>query len=135
MGLSSSQGRLLMLTSKLSDIELGETLVAQRQNQLAMQQEGVAKTYNEAMSNYKIVIKVDDTTESKGYRLEDINYNNMTKMGYLLTNREGQIYLKKDSEGNWEIPQTLEGTDILKIDEETGKAAPAPGPGENPAGY
>ena len=58
MGLSSSQGRLLMLTSRLSDIELAQIMISQRQNQLAWDRENVSKEYNDAVSNYKLTIKV-----------------------------------------------------------------------------
>ena len=68
MGLSSSQGRLLMLTSRLSDIELGEVMISQRQNTLAWESEKAATEYNEAISNYKLQIKVTDPSEDKGYR-------------------------------------------------------------------
>lgn len=122
MGLSSSQGRLLMLTSRLSDIELGETMISQRQNRLAWDSEKIAREYNEAMSNYKITIKVTDKDEKKGYRQEDLNYSNMTSMGYLLTDANNQIYLKKDPEtGQWIEPTDLEGKKILTINSD-GKA-------------
>lgn len=122
MGLSSSQGRLLMLTARLSDIELQEVMISQRQSQLAKQSEAAAKEYNEAMNNYKITIKVDDETESKGYTKQDLNYENMTQMGYLMTNSQNQVYLKKDEDGNWIIPQNIDGKNLLEIDETTGKA-------------
>ena len=60
MGLSSSQGRLLMLTAAISDVELNEVLISQRQNKLATQGEEAAQKYNEATSNYKLEIKVKD---------------------------------------------------------------------------
>ncbi len=122
MGLSSSQGRLLMLTSRLSDIELSEVMISQRQNQLAWQSEEVASEYNEAMSNYKLTIKVTDSSSEDGYTKEDLNYSNMTSMGYLVTNAQNQIYLEKDEDGNWVIPKDLNGNDLLSIDESTGKA-------------
>ena len=96
MGFSSSQGRLLMLTSRLSDIELGEVMISQRQNTLAWESEKAATEYNEAISNYKLQIKVTDPSEDKGYRKEDVTYNNMTSMGYLVTNANMEIYLQKD---------------------------------------
>lgn len=122
MGLSSSQGRLLMLTSRLSDIELSEIMISQRQNQLAWQSEKVASEYNEAMSNYKLTIKVTDESEDKGYSTQDLNYDNMTQMGYLATTAKNQVYLKKDDDGNWIIPTDLEGNNLLSIDNTTGKA-------------
>lgn len=121
MGLSSSQGRLLMLTSRLSDIELAETMISQRQNQLAMESEKAAKEYNEAMSNYKLTIKVTDPNETLGYKSQDLNYKNMAAMGYLVTDAKNQIYLQKDENGEWIIPQDIDGNDLLSIDS-SGKA-------------
>ncbi len=122
MGLSSSQGRLLMLTSRLSDIELSEIMISQQQNQLAWQSEAAASDYNDALSNYKLTIKVTDSTSSSGYTTENLNYSNMTSMGYLVTNANSEIYLEKDEDGNWIIPTDLEGNELLTIDETTGKA-------------
>ena len=122
MGLSSSQGRLLMLTSRLSDIEFSETILSQRQNQLAMSREAEAKAYMEATNNYKITINVTDPSTASGVRNEDLNYNNMTQMGYLVTNVKNQIYLKKDESGNWIIPKDIDGNEICSVDAATGKA-------------
>ena len=122
MGLSSSQGRLLMLTSRMSDIELSEIMISQRQNQLAWESEKAASEYNEAISNYKLTIKVTDASESSGYTTQDLNYTNLTQMGYLVTNGNNQIYLTQDDDGNWIIPTDLDGQALLSIDETTGKA-------------
>ncbi len=122
MGLSSSQGRLLMLTSAISDIQLQEILISQRQNQLATQSQNAAQEYNEAVSNYKLQIKVTDGESGTGYRKEDLNYNNLSALGYLTTNKKGEIYLKKDKNGEWIIPKDVNGNDLLSIDKNTGKA-------------
>ena len=122
MGLSSSQGRLLMLTSRLSDIQLQETIISQRQNQLAWQSEAVAREYNEATSNYKLEINIPDPENEDSFEKEDLTYENMTQMGYLPTNAESEIYLKKDDDGNWIIPEDVNGNPLLTIDESTGKA-------------
>ena len=121
MGLSSSQARLLMLTSRISDIEYQEVMISQRQQQLAMDSEKAAQKYNEAMNNYKLQVKVTDENYAKGYRTEDLTYENMTSMGYLAMSSNNQIYLKKDDDGNWIIPKDLDGNDLISIDE-SGKA-------------
>lgn len=122
MGLSSSQGRLLMLTSRMSDIELKEIMISQQQNQLAWQSEQVASDYNDAMNNYKLTIKVPDSSQDSGYSKKDLNYSNLTSMGYIVTNVNNQIYLTQDDDGNWVIPSDIDGNDLLSIDQETGKA-------------
>ena len=50
MGLSSSQARLLLLTSRLSDIELQEVMISQRQSQLARKSQEAAEVYSDAMN-------------------------------------------------------------------------------------
>lgn len=122
MGLSSSQGRLLMLTSRLSDIELQEIMISQRQNQLAAQKSSAAEEFNNAMNNYKLTINVTNPNEESGFKQEDLDYTTMTQMGYLATNSDGAIYLKKDEEtGEWIIPKNIKGEDLLTINE-NGKA-------------
>lgn len=113
MGLSSSQGRLLMLTSRLSDIELSEILISQRQNQLAWESEKVAKEYNDAVSNYKIVVKIPDSSETVGFKREDLSYTNMSSMGYLVTDANDNIYLTKDENGKWVIPKDSDGNSLV----------------------
>ena len=122
MGLSSSQGRLLMLTAAISDVELNEVLISQRQNKLATQGEEAAQKYNEATSNYKLEIKVKDTNSATGYTSEDLNYNNLSAMGYVVTNNKGEIYLEKDENGEWIIPKDMDGKDLISINKATGKA-------------
>ena len=95
MGLSSSQGRLLMLTSRLSDIELQQMLISQRQNALAVSSQKAAEEYNNALTNCKIVIKMPNENEKVGYTKEDLSYNNMTELGYLATDGTGAVYLKR----------------------------------------
>ena len=96
MGLSSSQGRLLMLTSRLSDLQLQEVMVGQRQMELAWASEEAAKVYNDAMSNFKLTIKLPDATEESTFKREDLTYSNMTSMGYIVSNADGAIYLEKE---------------------------------------
>ena len=118
MGLTSSQGRLLMLTSRLSDIQLDEILISQRQNQLAWQSEKVAKEYNEKTTNMKLVMKVNTSDNLNGYTTQDLTYKNMTSMGYLVTDAHNTLYLTKGSDGNWVIPKAdnLVDTDLFTTD-------------------
>ncbi len=122
MGLSSSQGRLLMLTSRLSDIQYQETLLSQRQAKLAFESEKAASDYNTKMNNYKLEIKMPDKGSDSGYKTEDLDYEKMTQLGYVVMDSNEQIYLQKDENGEWIIPKDLDGKDILSIDSSTGKA-------------
>ncbi len=125
MGLSASQGRLLLLTARISDIELSETLIAQQQQQLAQDRENIAKEYNDAMSNYKITIKMPDESETGKFTRSSLNYNNLTQQGYLAHNDKMQIYLKPDpnEEGKFIVPADIDGQPLLSISyDENGKA-------------
>ncbi|MBE7705258.1 MAG: hypothetical protein E7Z90_05545 [Cyanobacteria bacterium SIG29] len=115
MGLSSSQGRLLMLTSRLSDIELQEILISQKQNQLASQKTQAAQNYSEAMNNYKLTIKMPNENESGGYSKQDVEYSNLISSGYLVTNADGEIYLPTRT--GEEIIASLESQIINTTDE------------------
>ncbi len=122
MGLSSSQARLLLLTSRLSDIELQEVMISQRQSQLARKSQEAAEVYSDAMNNYKLTIRVVDPEDKDGYVHEDLSYDNMTAMGYIATTSENQVMLKKDAKGEWIIPKDSNGNELLSINQETGKA-------------
>ena len=109
MGLSSSQGRLLMLTSRLSDIELEQILLSQRQSRLAFDQEKVAKTYSDAMNNYVLKVNVPDlsgTNESSTNQMP-LTLDNMYAAGFIIADEQGNIYLTKDDSGNWNVPKEL----------------------------
>lgn len=116
MGLSADQGRLLMLTSRMSDVNLQQVMISQRQNKLAWESERVASEYHDAMSNYKLVVKVPEGSASGGYEKQDLNYTNLTQLGYLVTNANSEIYLEKDENGDWIIPEDINGNEILEID-------------------
>lgn len=136
MGLSSSQGRLLMLTSRLSDVELQETLLSQRQNQLAMDSIQAADKYNEAMNNTRLVLKMPNESSKTGTTDAKLTYQNMVEMDYLLVDAKNQLYLtrtpetgenaktynlQRDDEGNWILPEG-ETADTISIDDATGVA-------------
>lgn len=119
MGLSSSQGRLLMLTSRLSDIQLSEVLISQRQNELAMKSEEAANVYNQAMNNMKLTIRTTGSDESSN--MEDLTYSNLTQNGYMLVDAAGNLYMTKDEQGDWVMPSLPENSS-LTIDKEKGTA-------------
>lgn len=122
MGLSSSQGRLLMLTSALSNVQFQEIMVSQRQNLLASESEKAASEYNEKTNNYKLTMKIPDASSATGYTSSDFNYANLSALGYLVTNDKGDIYLKKDENGEWIIPKDSYGNELLTVNQETGRA-------------
>ena len=124
MGLSSSQGRLLMLTSRLSDIELQQMLISQRQNALAASGQKAAEEYNNALTNCKIMMKVPNSSEKTGYTKEDLSYKNLTQMGYLATNGSGAVYMQKvDADISGEIILESLNTKLANATTDEEKAA------------
>lgn len=123
MGLSSSQGRLLLLTSRLSDIQLQETLLSQRQNQLAMDSMEAANKYNKAMNNYKITMKVPDQTDEKGYSKEPLSYEKLCALGYIVVDGNNQIYLTQSEDGKWVVPKDSDGNSLMEIEGNTATIA------------
>lgn len=118
MGLSSSQGRLLMLTARLSDIELQQIMISQRQNRLAWDQEKVAKEYSEAMNNYKLMIKVPDLeSDNANARIQkELTLDNLYSAGYIVADAQGNIYLTKNEDGKWYEPEDIYGKKLLTIE-------------------
>ena len=117
MGISSSQCRLLMLTSRLSDIELEQILLSQRQNRLAFDQEKVAKTYSDALSNYKLMVKVPDLQGKSETSTNAVNlsHENLNLAGFVIADEQGNLYLNKDENGNWKVPKDIYGRDLLTL--------------------
>ncbi len=117
MGLSSSQGRLLMLTSRLSDIELEQIILSQRQNTLARDQEKIAKTYSDALSNYKLMVKVPDLNAESEYAKTSVPFNleNMNAAGFVVADAQGNLYLTKNDDGSWKVPKDIYGKDLVTI--------------------
>ena len=121
MGLSSLQGRLLMLVARQSDIELQEMDISESQNQLASMQKKVAEEYNEALSNTKLVINVEsDDADSFESTTKDLDYKTMSEEGLLPITARNEILLQKDEDGNWIIPTTKDGEKLISI--KNGKA-------------
>ena len=117
MGLSSSQGRLLMLTSRMSDIEFQQIMLSQRQNRLAWDQEKIAKEYSDAMNNYKLEIKMPDLNNKTGYSNQPVTYANLSEMGYLICDAQGNIYIEQNDDGSWVLPTNSNGQELLIPDE------------------
>lgn len=63
MGLAASQGRLLLLTAKRSDLEFRAQQISQKRLVLAQQLEGISRDYEEATSNRQMKIRLNATGE------------------------------------------------------------------------
>lgn len=115
MGLSSLQGRLLMIVGRQSDIQLEEMDISQRQNELAWLQEDAAKDYTEAKTNTKLVINVREDGDSFVSEHVDLTYETMAEEGIIPVTPNNEILLKKDEDGNWIIPKDKDGRNIIQI--------------------
>ncbi len=62
MGLSASQGRMLLLTARKNDLEFRAQQISQRRLVLSSQLEQISTDYEEAMSNRVMHIKLMDTS-------------------------------------------------------------------------
>lgn len=74
MGLSASQGRMLLLTARKNDLELRAQQISQRRLMLSQQLEGVSNEYETATSNRVMTITtrgadVSGSTTTKDYNL------------------------------------------------------------------
>ncbi len=121
MGLSSLQGRLLMITSRISDIELQEVMISQSNMDLNRRTTEADQVRMDALNNYKLQ-RVYKESEDSERKQEDLSYSSLISQGILVTNAKNEIYLNKDADGNWIIPKDKDGNTLLSIDEESGKA-------------
>ncbi len=88
MGLASSQARLLLITSRKSDLEYRATQITQRKLLLATKSEQVATDYSKAVANKCWVM---NTFDSKG---------NASQIPMTAKNLDSNGYVIKDSKGN-----------------------------------
>lgn len=83
MGLAASQGRLLLLTARKSDLELRAQQITNTEMILAMQTEAIAKEYSNKLSNKDLMlitaIGVLDGAASKSV---NVSYTSLTESGY-----------------------------------------------------
>ena len=96
MGMSASQGRLLSLTARMSDLEFQAQNISNSKIRLSQQSEQVAQEYSDALSKQKLTVYagVDSTGVSQ---YVNATANNLT--GYnALTGADKQRFLK-DSDG------------------------------------
>lgn len=90
MGLSSSQARLLNLTSRMHQIEYKAAKLEAEKLQMANESNRVYEEYLEALDKTKIQYKVLTTDGSITYK-DMANYNEFTKAGYAIVHN-GVIY-------------------------------------------
>jgi len=75
MGLAASQGRLLMITARMSDVEFSSQQIQQQKMRLAMSTESITAEYTNALDKMKLV---GNTFVNGASSTVDLNYNNLT---------------------------------------------------------
>lgn len=100
MGLAASQGRLLLLTAKKSDLEFRAQAISQSRLILMQQQEGIATKYAEKTSNRCYKLKYNDGNGDKDAPLTWDNINS----------HASEILRFRDKDGN-----ALSGEVIKKL--------------------
>lgn len=73
MGLAASQGRLLLLTARKSDLELQAQTISQDRLLLSIQQETIATEYSEAVNNQVYQIKLDGQNDWQAMSISALN--------------------------------------------------------------
>lgn len=105
MGLSSSQARLLNLTSRMHQIEYKAAKLEAEKLQMANESNRVYEDYLEALDKTKIQYKVLTTDGSITYK-DMANYDEFTKAGFALVH-DGKIY--DGATNTWEQLKTALG--------------------------
>ena len=105
MGLSSSQARLLSLTSRQHDIEYKAQKLEAQKLQMANESDQVYSEYEDALNASKIQLKTVGSDGSSAYI--DATYNNLVAAGYKLSSGSATLvsqadidYFNSSAEGN-----------------------------------
>src|SRR5574344_2557629 len=100
MGLSSSQARLLSLTSRQHDIEYKAQHLEAQKLQMANESTQVYQEYENALNATKVQVKQIGTDGSTSYI--DATYKSMTTNGYNIKFKGSDGYIADDfTKGNW----------------------------------
>lgn len=104
MGLAASQARLLLLTSRRSDLEYRAQMISQHKIALAMETEQVATAYTQALNDRHLVYTYWKNANNDNSVQENLSYKNITtpmmagqegSVGYRVVNANGEIVVPK----------------------------------------
>lgn len=107
MGLAASQARLLLLTSRRSDLEYRAQMISQHKIALAMETEQIATEYTNALNNRKLeftyTVKSNGDAKNGSTETENLSYGSLltgsSTFRYRLVDRDGNIVcLNKQNE-------------------------------------
>ncbi len=77
MGLAASQARLLLLTSRRSDLEYRAQMISQRKIALSMETEQIATEYTRALNNRKLEFTYQIQENNKTTKTVDLSYSEL----------------------------------------------------------
>ena len=100
MGLAASQGRLLLLTARKSDLELQAQAISQDRLLLSIQQEQIATEYSDKQNNQVYEIKIDgEDYQTMSIKLLN-KYFNKSETSYKGENKSYSNYRIWDTRSN-----------------------------------
>jgi len=106
MGLAASQGRLLLLTARKSDLEYQSQQISQRRLLLSQQNETIAKEYSEAIGNRVLMFNYDIIQNSTNYTATET----LSWQGLVATKKaNGEQYRVVDAMGRVIVPSLPDG--------------------------
>jgi len=95
MGLAASQARLLLLTSRRSDLEYRAQMISQHKIALAMETEQIAVAYTEALNNKQMMFTYKTDLEKGTNEKEVLTYDSIMFgtdfQNYRLVDRDGNV--------------------------------------------
>ena len=93
MGLAASQGRLLLLTARKSDLELQAQNITQQRLLLAMQQETIAEEYADKTNNQIFQVRLEGASEYSTLNIASLNalMNGNASTDYKLNSDRSQV--------------------------------------------
>ncbi len=108
MGLAASQGRLLLLTARRSDLEFRGQQISQRRMQLMKDLESVSAEYTRKTGNRQLKLSVVNQGETNQMTTVNLTYDNLVNLGnaggdadtqmYRIVNAHGKIVVPSDSD-------------------------------------
>ncbi|MDD3149441.1 MAG: hypothetical protein PHV68_01280, partial [Candidatus Gastranaerophilales bacterium] len=88
MGLAASQARLLMLTSRQSDLELKGQIINQRRLKLAYEMEQISSDYTEKISDTNLYVQVPSATNLGASEWAQLDASSLASAGYTILYRD-----------------------------------------------
>ncbi len=120
MGMSASQGRLLSLTARLSDLEYKAQVISNAKIRLADQSEAASTAYLDALDAEKLTVQSGVSSTGATTRIDATAYN-LTTYG-AISNSDKQRFIKVASTGKVivsdKVNEAYNQTSVVQVDGE-----------------